>query len=209
MPDFTNHKDVFLTLGFGALGGLLAPCAQALYRNGGNLATFKFPEIAFLNWCLFTAFGALLAFASIYVLANSKRDDLKHLSAFALMCGIGFPSILLSTLDKVTQQSLESLGSAKRIAEQVEVPASQRIEASAETAVSTIKALPASEAGREGRALVEADTQAIIDTLAREDTARAREVFEAARDAGYAKVALPNTAPATMQVVDMNTPAAE
>lgn len=186
-------KDMTVTLSGGAFGGLLAPIAQAITRAKGDLLIFAIPDLPLYYWALFSMLGSIMAWVSVF-LANSKRDDLRHLSAFAIICGLTFPSLVLSTLNDNAQEAVGIVETAAASAQGDNDQPEIAVAAVAET----ISTIPASTVGREGTALIEANAQSLINNISQSDTIEAFEqaklISDAANEAGYQRIRIPNGA---------------
>lgn len=185
---FTQHPDLLIVLCSGAIGGLLATAVQALLKHDGNLTTFVIPSITFGKAAMYALFGSIAAAFSVYIAANSRLDDLKRLTFFALLCGVTFPAILVKSVDPAAERAQEKLELGKQFAE-------DSPKAAATVATAALKQAPATQVDRATREAIAADTTAIIKELQRQGTPEAAQaatdIIDTARDSGYA-----NTQPA-------------
>ena len=192
---FTAQPHLFVVLTSGILGGLLAVSVQALFRTGGDLTVFAVPRIGLFYYLLFGIFGALAAGFSVYLAANSRRDDLVHLSFFALSCGIAFPAVLLETTSKAAREAQETIKSAATVVTDTKQPISEVAPAAAALAAEAVAQAPAGEVDRQTRAIVADQTSTLIEKLNQESSpeaaAAAQTVFDAATQAGYENIAAP------------------
>lgn len=196
---FAAQPHVFIVLISGMIGGVLAGPVQALFRTGGNLTIFAFPPLSFWQYALFAVFGALAAGFSIYMAANSRRDDLLHLFFFAMSCGIGFPAVLLDTQTKVAKETQQKIESVDTIVGDRKQPIDKVASAAAASVTTTVTQTPASEVDRQTRLIVADKASSIIEQLDSANTptatAAAQQIFYAAREAGYTAVQAPSVAP--------------
>jgi hypothetical protein len=139
----------------------------------------------------------IAAAISVYVAANSRREDLKHLCFFALTCGIAFPAILLKTIDPAALQSQKQIESAKVIATDPGKPVQQRAEAAQAIANTVLESSPAKSVDAQTQAIITNNLSTTIKTLQGTNslagTDAAKGIFDAAQSAGYTAVVAPQS----------------
>ena len=193
---FTAHPHLFIVLISGMFGGILAAPIQALFRTNGNLTLFALPPLHLWQYTFFAVFGALAAGFSIYMAANSRREDLVHLFFFALSCGIGFPAVLLETQSKGAKDAQQKITSVDAIvADTKRVGLDKVAPAAVSTITTTVAQIPASQVDKQTQLIVADKASNIIQQLDSANTpaaiAAAQQIFEATRDAGYTQVQPP------------------
>ena len=188
---YSAQPHLFIVLASGIFGGILAASVQALFRTKGYLEAFAIPQLTLGQYTLFGIFGALAAGFSVYMAANSRREDLLHLCFFSLSCGIAFPAILLETQTKVAKDAQQQVAQAKNII-QGSQPIADVASVAAAAVTTTVTQAPASEVDPQTQAIITNDTSKIIQQLDNANTpvaaAAAQEIFDAARQAGYVDV---------------------
>lgn len=190
---FSTHPDVSIVLGAGAIGGLLATAIQGLLKHDGNLVTYVIPIIPFGKSVLYALLGAIAAALSVYIAANSKLDDLKRLTFFALLCGITFPAILASSVDQAGEDAQQKLELSRRVA--LDSP-----EAAATVAVEAFEELPTAPVDRATEEAIKVEATALVKQLQNQGTEAgmqaANNVVQSANNAGIAIEAPPAPPPA-------------
>lgn len=173
---------------FGGLaGGLLQPVYARLNPKQPNPSTGRF----WWNPLL----GLAAAGISVYVVANSKPDDAVRLLFFAVLCGLAFPSVLASAVDRLTQNTEDVQRDVAQIAQQAE---SNDVDVTAQAADdlrTTLANNPVDAIGARGVRVVEAGAQLAVQNIAqtaKTDPSTAGEVINqlqqvaaVAKTAGY------------------------
>src|SRR4051812_18014732 len=192
---YTDHPDLFVVLISGLVGGLFAASVQALFRSGGDLTIFAVPKLNPGQYIVFGGFGALAAGFSVYLVANSQRDDLRHLCFFALSCGIGFPAVLLETQTATARQVQDQIKNAATVVTDATQSINKVAPAAAALATEAVTQTPASKVDSQTRAIVSDQASALIEKLNDQKSpiaaAAAQNVFNAATQAGYTEITSP------------------
>ena len=192
---FSTQPHLYVVLALGVTGGLLAAAVQALFRTKGDLTLFAVPSLNAGQYVIFGVFGAIAAGFSVYMAANSRREDLLHLAFFSLSCGIGFPAVLLETQTDAARQAQATIKSAANVVTDSSQSVTKVAPAAAALAAEAVSQAPAREVDKQTRAIVANETQNIIERLSEQNTpaadAAATKVFNAATQAGYSEVVAP------------------
>ncbi len=175
----------------GLLGGLLQPVVAKLDERAKDPPVAAFWQTPLL--------GMAAAGISVYVLADSQLDEPIRLLFFALLCGLAFPSVLLSAIDKVGQRTRDVQLRAAEIAGDAGSDGIEQTVRAAQKLRSLLVQNPPGSISPSGQQVIEsvaqqavtsiAQTPAASEALQRQVVDELKELGTVAKSAGWDKTA--------------------
>jgi hypothetical protein len=163
----------------GFLGGLLQPIVAKLHPQAANPAASNYWQSPLL--------GIAAAGISVYVLADSADGEPLRVLFFSLLCGLGFPAVLTSAIDKMGQRTREVTQEMAQIANNARSDGIDDTRRAAQQLRTVLSQNPPDSVKPEGQNLIETVAQQAVANIAQTpaDTATLeRQVVEELKEVG-------------------------